>query len=175
MIFVDGENFAIRYSAALAERSPENHVTHDPNVLVWSSYLQIPPNIGELVRIYYYTCVGQDEVRRQAVEDRLKSLGVHAPRVFSKVKGKRSKRVDVSLTTDMLIHAHRDNYDVAILVAGDEDYVPLVQAVMAEGKRVVVWFFADGLSRALKVSADHYFDIGSVLFEQQRNLAFLHL
>src|SRR5690349_16878001 len=125
MMFVDGENSAIRYSAILAGRPEEGHVTHDPGVLVWSTYLQVPPHVGELVRIYYYTCVSGDELRRRAVEDQLKELRVHAPRVFSKVRGKRSKRVDVSLATDMLSHAHRDNYDVAILMAGDEDYVPL--------------------------------------------------
>jgi uncharacterized LabA/DUF88 family protein len=175
MMFVDGENLAIRYSRLLANRASESHVTHDPSVLVWSRFLNIPPNIGELVRVYYYTCVSQDEVHRQSIEDRLKALGIHAPRVFSKVKGKRSKRVDISLATDMLSHAHRDNYDIAILVAGDEDYVPLVQAVMAEGKRVVLWFFGDGLSRSLKVAADHYYDIGTVLFGLQSDLMYMHL
>jgi uncharacterized LabA/DUF88 family protein len=175
MMFVDGENLAIRYGAVLAGRQPQSHITYEPSVLVWSGHLQIPARIAEVVRVYFYTCVAQDEVRRQVIEEQLKSLGVHAPRVFSKVKGKRSKRVDVSLATDMLTHAHRDNYDLAILIAGDEDYVPLVQAVMSEGKRVAVWFFKDGLSRALKIAADHYYDLDKILFESNNELAYLHL
>ena len=44
------------------------------------------------------------------------------------------------------------------------DYVPLVQAVKAEGSRVYVWFFDEshGLSRALRMSADYYAEISIV-------------
>jgi uncharacterized LabA/DUF88 family protein len=94
----------------------------------------------------------------------LKELGIQAPRLFHKPKGKRAKRVDIQLATDMLTHAHRKNYDLAILVAGDEDYVPLVEAVQYEGKRVVVWFLPDGLSPALHRASDHAFDIGAIFF-----------
>ena len=41
----------------------------------------------------------------------------------------------------MLSHAFRDNYEVAVLVAGDGDYVPVVQEVQRLGKIVFVWFF----------------------------------
>lgn len=45
------------------------------------------------------------------------------------------KAVDVNLAVDLLQLA--DNYDVAIIVSGDGDYVPVVQAVKDLGKRVV--------------------------------------
>jgi uncharacterized LabA/DUF88 family protein len=41
----------------------------------------------------------------------------------------------------MLTHAHKGNYDIAILIAGDDDYGPLVKAVKDTGCRVVLWFF----------------------------------
>jgi uncharacterized LabA/DUF88 family protein len=69
----------------------------------------------------------------------------------------------------MLIHAHRKNYDVAILVAGDQDYIPLVDAVMAEGARVVLWFLEKGLHPALKRKADYYFDLGLILLEYDKD------
>ena len=69
-----------------------------------------------------------------------------------------------SLATDILVHAARKNYDIVVLVAGDEDYVPLVDAVKGEGRRVFLWFLEDGLSPVLKRSADYYSDIGQVLF-----------
>ena len=74
------------------------------------------------------------------------------------------KGVDISLAVDMLSHAHRKNYALAILIAGDADYVPLVKAVKAEGSRVFVWFFDEryGLSRDLRMSADHYAEISIV-------------
>jgi uncharacterized LabA/DUF88 family protein len=80
-------------------------------------------------------------------------------------KGRPSKAVDIFLAVDMLSNAHRKNYALAILIAGDGDYVPLVKAVKAEGSRVFVWFFDEshGLSRDLRISADHYAEI-SLMF-----------
>lgn len=47
----------------------------------------------------------------------------------------REKAVDVKLATDLLML--RDIYDIAILVSGDQDYVPAVQVVKDAGKHVV--------------------------------------
>ena len=128
----------------------------------------------EMVRKHYYTSARGDEDYLASLEERLKLLGIEAPRVFKKVKGKGSKRVDISLAVDMLTHAHRKNFDVAILVAGDEDYVPLVDAVMAEGRRVVLWFLDEGLNPFLKRRVDHYFDIGHFLFQEDEYLKRYH-
>lgn len=72
----------------------------------------------------------------------------------------------------MLSHAHRKNYDVAILVAGDDDYVPLVRAIKAEGCRVVLWFFQDsaGLSQNLVNECDYFFDISWFLLQPKEFL-----
>ncbi|RJQ65861.1 MAG: NYN domain-containing protein [Desulfobacteraceae bacterium] len=72
----------------------------------------------------------------------------------------------------MLTHAHKGNYDIAILVAGDDDYVPLVKAVKDEGCRVVLWFFekSQGLSRNLRLEADYFFDISWFLVKPQDEL-----
>jgi uncharacterized LabA/DUF88 family protein len=51
------------------------------------------------------------------------------------------KGVDVSLTTQMLSHAYRGNYDVAYLLAGDGDYAPHVEGVCRLGRMVIVVFF----------------------------------
>ena len=98
---------------------------------------------------------------RDAAHDELKKLGIEAPRVFRKDKTRGSKRVDVSLSVDMLSHAQRKNIDLAILVAGDEDYIPLVDAVVREGCRVVLWFLSDGLSPKLRRRVDYFFDVGT--------------
>ena len=97
-----------------------------------------------------------------------------APFVFKKEKGRKSKQVDISLATDMLTHAFRKNYDMAILVAGDEDYIPLVKAVMSEGRKVVLWFVDNGLYPKLVNAVDHYFDLGRVLFQDASQLGFVH-
>jgi uncharacterized LabA/DUF88 family protein len=45
------------------------------------------------------------------------------------------KAVDVKLATDLIVL--RDIYDVAVIVSGDQDYVPAVQVVKDAGKTVV--------------------------------------
>jgi uncharacterized LabA/DUF88 family protein len=45
------------------------------------------------------------------------------------------KAVDVKLATDLIVL--RDSYDIAVIVAGDQDYVPAVQYVKDTGKRVI--------------------------------------
>lgn len=169
MIFVDGENLAIRYKRTLENGEPQSHVNFEPDIFVWSRYMNLDHRmqVWRVVRKYYYTSARQDDLYRQDIEEKLKGLGIEAPRVFKKDKTRGSKRVDISLAVDMLTHAHRKNYDVAILVAGDEDYVPLVQAVMAEGRQVVLWFLKNGLSPVLKREVDFYFDISEFLFNDE--------
>jgi len=164
MTFVDGENLAIRWKNQLAKQAVPAHVAHCPDVFVWSRLLNLRHHLYcNIIRKHYYTSAAGDENSRGAIGDQLKALGIEAPYVFPRTKNKGSKRVDITLSVDMLAHAYQKNYDVAVLVAGDEDYVPLVNAVKNAGRRVFVWFVGDGLSPALKRAADYYFDIGTVL------------
>lgn len=173
MMFVDGENLAIRYGALLGNEKPASHVVYEPNIFVWSSYASRRSGPQEYIRRYYYTSAPNDNDYRTGIEQRLRQLGIEAPRVFPKTKNRGSKRVDITLATDMLTHAHRKNYDIAILVAGDEDYIPLVEAVKSEGLRVALWFVESGLSPALQAAADHYWNLGELLFtDRETNRAF---
>lgn len=45
------------------------------------------------------------------------------------------------LTTDLLTHSFKNNYDIAILVAEDGDFVGTLQAVKDNGKNVEVALF----------------------------------
>ena len=51
------------------------------------------------------------------------------------------KGVDIQLATDMITHSFKNNYDLAILVAGDNDYVGAIQSVKDNGKNVEVALF----------------------------------
>ena len=84
---------------------------------------------------------------------------VFTPR-FWKEKGRRSKGVDITLTKDMLGHGYHGNYDVAVLWAGDEDYVPLVNEVKRMGKAVYVVFFERScLDEELRLASDFCLDV----------------
>lgn len=53
------------------------------------------------------------------------------------------KGVDVNIAVDMLKFAFLNYYDVAILVSGDGDFVPVVKSVQELGKKVINAYFKD--------------------------------
>ncbi len=62
------------------------------------------------------------------------------------------KRVDTRLVADLLQHAASGAFDAAVLVSGDDDFVPAVEAVNALGKQVwVATWSAEELSKDLRV------------------------
>jgi len=70
------------------------------------------------------------------------------------------KGIDILLTTDLLTHSFKNNYDVGILVAGDSDYVGAVQAVKDNGKNCEVALFGkERTSRPLREVADKVINI----------------
>lgn len=58
------------------------------------------------------------------------------------------------LACDAISHAHNDAYDIAILVAGDDDFVPLIETIKALGKNVGVIQFRKSIGRKLSQHAD---------------------
>jgi uncharacterized LabA/DUF88 family protein len=93
------------------------------------------------------------------VREQLRRLGFD-PNVFKKPKQtQKAKGVDIALTKDMLSHAFRGNYETAALVAGDGDYLPLVDEAKRLGKRVVVRFVQAYTSDELRLAADGFSDI----------------
>lgn len=118
---------------------------------------------GAPIRAMYYTSmVGDDEAIRLASET-LWELGF-SPAVFKKARrDQKAKGVDIALTKDMLSHAYLNNYDTAVLMAGDGDYLPLVEEVKRLGKRVHLSFFdSSATSFALKTACDRFCDLNPV-------------
>lgn len=167
MLFVDGENLTIQ-SQRIAHAKALEFATGR----YWrrDTFLWFPndrgafdgmyaerPTVPPLRAHYYTTCVGSDETQA-SVRDALWRIGFD-PHVFKKDKqtGK-TKGVDISLATDMLRGAYTGTYETAVLVAGDADYLPLVEEVKRQGRRVVVVFFGpdNGLSPDLRLAADDY-------------------
>lgn len=167
MVFVDGENLAVRYKHMRGTNviAADSGIWHLENVAVWARELN-PSALTHhtrVIRKYYYTSVQGDDKKLNDVTDWLKGIGFETPRVFKKDKERGSKRVDITLATDMLSHGLRGHYEIAVLVAGDDDYVPLVRAVKAEGARVHVWFVSEGMSPHLRREADYFKDIDGIL------------
>ena len=62
----------------------------------------------------------------------------------------------MALTKEMLVNAFNGNFDVAILFAGDEDYVGVVNEVKRFGPILNGAFFNHGLSDNLRYAFDHF-------------------
>ena len=144
-----------------------------PDVLVWLPeseatrrllYNEDGPEELQLlgVRAYYYTSTIGDENKISLIRQALWDIGFQ-PEVFKKPRKRdRTKGVDIALATDLLGNAYRDNYDAAVLVAGDGDYVPLVEEVKRLGKVVHVVFFGEkgrGLSPELRLASDRFWEL----------------
>lgn len=176
MTFIDGENLTTRGQELAKQQGLELEAGEffERDVFVWfpqhrgwsHAVLESPEQtslVYRSLRSHYYTSLSGDDVKIANTCERLWDLGFE-PRVFKRGKERAVKGLDIALARDMLSHAFRDNYDVAVLFGGDGDYVPLVHEVKRLGKLFYVAFFDDGtLSRELKLAADRFIDLRGML------------
>jgi uncharacterized LabA/DUF88 family protein len=127
-----------------------------------------------LVRIYYYNAkVGFKEEPQRYRDQQAFFAGVNAI-PYSELRLGRlvyhnwpntppyEKGVDVQLATDMITHSFKNNYDVAVLVAGDNDFVGALQSIKDNGKHVEVALFGkERSSYRLRMAADKVISINS--------------
>lgn len=60
------------------------------------------------------------------------------------------KKVDVIIAIDIVSLAYENAYDIAILVSGDGDFIPVVKKVTELEKKIELWAFRYSLSNALR-------------------------
>jgi len=159
-IFFDGQNF---YRSL--QRFDENLRVDYDRLATWITETAGGPN-AMFGAAYYYVGVSPDAP--QVVEGFLKGLELRRgyfvrrePRVRRSVRCQHcgeenefttEKRVDTRLVADLIHHAANDNFDAVVLISGDADFVPAVEAVNALGKQVwVATWSAEELSSDLRV------------------------
>jgi uncharacterized LabA/DUF88 family protein len=156
----------------------------------WPFMASSPPSVPQpqahfADRAYYYTSMPyENQTLVTATKLALREIGFE-PRMFQRRREKakvaelppgddrddalarwKSKAVDLALATDVLTLAGERRYEVAVLFAGDADYVPVVEAVKRLGRHVVLGFFAGrghGLSDDLRIAADEFVDLSPYL------------
>lgn len=124
-------------------------------------------------RAFYYDCLNDvrdaDEPERaydkrvadqKAVFSKVRSTRGFHVRLGSlrgeKKKKRRQKEVDVSLAVDMLTHSFSRNTSDMVLIAGDLDFKPLVEAVVRLGTWVTLMAARQSAARELIEAADHW-------------------
>jgi len=63
---------------------------------------------------------------------------------------------DVHLAVDMVSGAYEDLYDIAIIVSGDEDFVPAIKKAQKLGKKIINAYFKSSSSASLKKTCDDF-------------------
>lgn len=177
-ILADGENLVFRYQASLKEGAEKTEQTyHIPDVLVWHTHITHAFSM-EVIRVSYYTTQVGDEKKLDQTRRDIASYsydfrfsrsepggkGCLCPYVYKKEKNsQKTKSVDINLTIDALRHTYNDSLDTLFLLSGDGDYIPLIQEVMRQGKKVVVGAFTNGLNPTLEHIADKFINLDAWL------------
>ena len=179
MVFVDGENLAVRGQQELdsiIDKDTPNPF-FEPGTFLWIptgkqarvlKYFGLNQHLfPPAIRSYYITAMKSgNEKDLEKVVDRLIALDF-SPIVHETKKGKTdenrpSKLVDQTLTVTALHHAYLGNYDTAIIVSGDSDYIPLFEELNSIGKRTHLAFFKKQTPDSLRRKADRFLDITSI-------------
>ena len=61
---------------------------------------------------------------------------------------------DIYLATDLIKGSFKDLYDIAIIVSGDEDFIPAIKVVQELNKKVINAFFPKSSSYLLRNCCD---------------------
>jgi uncharacterized LabA/DUF88 family protein len=131
---------------------------------------------ADATRAYFYDSLdgalrpGEDDAARSAriaplekffgeVRD-LYGFHVRLGTVSGHGKRRRQKQVDILLAVDMLTHGLNGNMGKAVLLAGDLDFRPIVEALVRSGVFVEVWYHPTSIARDLPGAADFGRPIG---------------
>ncbi len=111
----------------------------------------------DLLRVYFYYCAPwmsqeptEDEKRRMETHEKFMEdinaiprwtirLGKLEKRFENGKEYFEQKRVDVLLTCDMVRHAASRDIQHAVLIAGDSDFIPAINATKDSGTTVTLW------------------------------------
>lgn len=80
--------------------------------------------------------------------------GVHVRLGTVTGKRRRQKEVDILLATDMLTHGFNGSMKNAVLLSGDLDFRPIVEALVRHGLFVEVWYHRTSIATELPTAAD---------------------
>ncbi|MBA31543.1 MAG: hypothetical protein CL748_03335 [Chloroflexi bacterium] len=162
MVYIDGSN--------LYHVLSQNCGRHDLQFDKFSTKLA---NGRSLRRTYYYNVKQDSETSANMVQDQKKFLDSMYETPFIEVRlgiwKQRGdtlveKGVDVMLATDLVAHAYQDHYDTAIVVSGDADFYPALQAVKDTGKHIEVAAFDSNLSNESSKVADYSLRLNKTFF-----------
>ncbi len=174
MAFVDGgylrEQCANRFDEEINYQMLKDRIISYFNANVNGKYN------GDLVRVYYYDAVVDHENPKfkeqtdyfnkiKATNGYQIELGRLVPTGKDGNGPMKQKGVDVLLAVDMINKAYTEQYDFAVLIAGDSDFYEVVNAVKDSGKRVFGMYFREHIAEDLYDALDARIEIDNFVNE----------
>jgi len=151
-LFVDG--------AYVRERRTERGLDLEFDPRGPAKYLQRLRILGKqqtVVRCFYFDALDDEDPEMVTFFEKMRGLDdthVYLGRLVRGGSRRRQKGVDIQLAVAALKVAGSGNADVIALVTGDQDFIPLVEAIRDEGPVVYVLAFKDAVSTDLLNAAD---------------------
>src|SRR3989344_6239632 len=176
-IFIDGNNFYF----SLRKIYGKNKSLKDFDFKGFAEFLA-----GEekVVSIYYYNALLDKENNPQKYEsqkeffDKLKQIP-HFNLVLCKLLKRNItgtnkfyyiiKEDDINMAVDLVENAYEDNFDIAVLVSGDGDFVPAVRSVKKRNKVIKNVYFKNSSSRNLKNFCDESLELTKEMLDKLFN------
>ena len=195
VVIVDGENLAIRYKAMIEEHhKAKDNIIYEKDIFVWSPDLFQHHNTEKnILRISYFTCVTGDGVRLKELNGKIGKIkysctvgfvgsgggrlggiktivdeGTLNPRLFTKQRGQKSKKIDIAMVIDAINYSMLDNIDEIHIMSGDSDFVPIIQEIMRRGKKVTVSSFSSGVTDEMRHTPDTYECLDECFFKKKK-------
>ncbi|MCW4048849.1 MAG: NYN domain-containing protein [Candidatus Bathyarchaeota archaeon] len=122
---------------------------------------------ADLIRIYYYDGESDDPKHSliRSYHDKLRMMRDVQVKTIPMIKsskqgGYKQKGIDTLIAIDMLSKAYENHYDVAYLLTGDSDLIPVINAVKDDaGKKVHGIYFESSFSEPLTIAFDSVYSI----------------
>lgn len=151
MLFIDGSwLYHIRPYLVNLDGRPDFELDYKAIPLLVSAHLE--KSLGariDLVRTCYFGSVlvnkpGHDNLRERQFYEMLNKRCSYATEIYeydfrTRETGRRETCLEVGLTSSALLHTFQPGVlDVACILAGDMDYIPLLKTLRASGKRTLL-------------------------------------
>lgn len=159
MVFIDGSNYLTQLASFLggsiqSDKPDGSFLMHAAEMLRRYDDYFANKRKGSVIRRYWFGSYTGDECNYDQLR-RILHNQYFEPMLF-KIRNKKEKGVDIALAKEMLVNAFNQNYDLGLLIAGDADYVGLVNEVKRYGQIIFGRFFENGLSGDLVLACDQF-------------------
>lgn len=116
-----------------------------------------------LAAIYYYSAYLEDNIRQQSFLEMLSRKGfiLRTKKIKKIIDDSGNVMLKGNCDTDIVVDAVStlENYDTAVLMSGDSDFVSLANLLKGKNKKVVVISMRGHVARELIQASDHYCSI----------------